>query len=73
MKKSWHNPREVTVHQAPAEPGDLKRVQRLVALLAMGMERLLSTNTNETSTSLDFTPGISPNTTNVNDSVKMEN
>ncbi len=73
MKKSWRNPREIVVRKASAEPEDNKRLERLIALLATGMERLLSTNTHKGSTSLDFTPGISPNTSNVNDPVKMEN
>ena len=71
MKKSWHNLREVTIHQATVEPGDSKRLERLVALLATGMERF--TRSHAAPESLDFTPRILPNTTNVNEPVKMEN
>ena len=71
MNKSWHNPREVTVYQVPAEQEDLKRLERLVALLATGAERFSRSHT--TSELLDFTPNVLPNTTNVNEPAKMEN
>ena len=73
MKRAWHNPREVTVHQLPPGPEDRKRLELLVALLATGMERLMSAQNKKASTSLDFTPNVLPNTTNVNEPAKMEN
>lgn len=73
MKKAWHNPREVTVHQVQPELEDHKRLERLVVLLATGMERRLAAQNTESTVLLDFTPSVSPNTTNVNEPVKTEN
>ena len=65
MKKSWRNPRQVVIHQVPAEPEDGRRLERLISLLATGMERLLAEQEKETPTSLDFTANVLPNTSNV--------
>jgi len=73
MKKVWRNSREVIIHQASAEQEDSKRLERLVSLLATGMERLLSANGKETPALLDFTPNVLPNTRNVNGPAKTEN
>ena len=73
MKKAWHNPREVTVHQALAEPEDFKRLERLLSLLATGMERLLSANGKETPELLDFKPFVLPNTYTGKEIAKAEN
>ena len=73
MKKVWRNPREVVVHLAPAEVEGLKRLERLVALLATGMERLMTAHGDKSPALLDFTPSVLPNTTNVNEPAKMEN
>ena len=63
MKKAWRNRREIIVHQIPAEPEDARRLERLMSLLATGVERLLSakSNTNE-SKSVDFQPEVLVNT-----------
>jgi len=60
MRKTWRNPRQVIVNQAPAEPEDSRRRERLVALLATGLERLLShEGTTNNPESLDFQPEVS--------------
>ena len=61
------------VNQLPAEPDDLKRLERLVALLATGMERFVAVKNEKSPISLDFTPNVLPNTRNVNEPVKTEN
>ena len=59
MRKTWRNSRQVIIHQVPAEA---ECVDRLVALLATSMERLLAEQGKETPELLDFTPGVLPNT-----------
>jgi hypothetical protein len=73
MKKVWRNPREVTVHQVQEETGDGKRLERLVTLLATGMERLISSNNQKTPESLDFSLNVLPNTCTGKETTKMEN
>ena len=72
MKKVWRNSREVIIHQASAEQEDSKHLERLITLLASGMERLLSANGKETPELLDFKPGVLPNTC-ASETTKMEN
>jgi hypothetical protein len=63
MKKSWKNKREIIVKQAPAEPKNAQRLERLISLLATGIERLLATqSTNSTSKLVDFQAEVLPNT-----------
>ena len=62
MRKAWRNPRQIVVHKAPAEPADVERVDRLVALLATGMERLLARQADYTPESVDFQADVLPNT-----------
>jgi len=73
MKKVWRNPRAVVVHQAPAEPEDLKRLERLVALLATGMERLPSSSIGNKPALLDFKVNVLPNTCTGKETTKTEN
>ena len=62
MSKAWRNPRQIIVRQAPAEPEDAQRLQRVVTILAMGVERLLSEEGENTPEPLDFHAEVSPNT-----------
>jgi hypothetical protein len=50
------------IHPAPAELEDARRSDRLISLLAIGVERLLAARGKETPESLDFTTGVLPNT-----------
>lgn len=59
MRKAWRNPRQVIVNQASAEPEDIPRRERLVALLATGLERMLSNENNDATESLDFRSDVS--------------
>jgi hypothetical protein len=60
MRKAWRNPHQVIVNQALAEPEDTRRRERLVILLATGMERLLSQEENtNVPVLLDFKPEVS--------------
>jgi hypothetical protein len=62
MKKAWRNPKQIFVHQTPAEPDDAQRLERLTSLLATGVERLLSEqlNNNESNT-VDFQANLRVN------------
>jgi hypothetical protein len=62
MSKAWRNPRQIIVHQAPAEPEDAQRLERVVSLLAIGVERLLSEENQNTPEPLDFHEEVSLNT-----------
>ena len=74
MKKAWRNPRQVTVHQAPAEPENARRVERLVSLLATGMERLLAEQAKSNPPeSVDFQADVLPNTCTRKEKTKREN
>ena len=60
MRKAWRNPHQVIVNQALAEPEDTRRRERLVILLATGLERLLSQkDKTNIPKSLDFKPEVS--------------
>jgi hypothetical protein len=73
MKKAWRNHRQVIIHEAPAEQEDAQRLERLISLLATGMERLLAEQTkNIPSESVDFTAKVLPNTDTVNETTTTE-
>jgi hypothetical protein len=72
MRKVWRNPRQVIIHQAPAEPADVERVDRLVALLATGLERLLAQQGEKSPESVDFLDDLSPNTCTCEETAKKE-
>lgn len=62
MKKAWRNPREIIVHQLSPEPEDARRSERLMSLLATGVERLLAAQSqNSVSNVVDFEAKVSPN------------
>jgi hypothetical protein len=73
MSKAWHNPRQVTVHQALAEPEDARRRERLISLLATGVERLLAGQSkNNSQEPVDFQAEVSPNTCTREETAKRE-
>jgi hypothetical protein len=73
MKKAWRYRREIIVHQAPAEPEDARRLERLTSLLATGVERLLSAQFhNNESKSVDFQAEVLVNTHTQIDPTKTE-
>jgi len=59
MRKAWRNPRQIVVHQAPADLDDARRVTALVSLLAIGIERLLSRQDDDAPESVDFRADVS--------------
>ena len=73
MRKACRNPRQIVVNQAPAESEDSRRLERLVSLLATGMERLISSNNQKTPKSLDFGLNVLPNTCTGKETTKTEN
>jgi len=72
MNKTWRHPRQIIVHQSPAEPQDAKRFASLVSLLATGVERLLIQD-EELCESVDFQAKASPNTPTRKEPAKMGN
>lgn len=73
MKKVWRNPRQVNIHQAPAEPEDAQRLERLISLLATGVERLLSKDANNNSPKkVDFQADVLVNVDTLNETSKLE-
>jgi hypothetical protein len=63
MEKAWRNPRQVIIHKMPAEANDVQRMNRLVSLLATGVERLVSEQSQiDTSKTVDFQADIVVNT-----------
>jgi hypothetical protein len=61
MNKTLRDRRQVIVHQALSEPGDIQRLERLVRLLSAGIERLLSEQKGSAPESLDFQADVLPN------------
>jgi copper homeostasis protein CutC len=70
--KAWRNPRQVIIHQALAEPADVERVDRLIVLLATGIERLLTQQGEKSPESVDFQSDLSPNTCTCEETAKKE-
>lgn len=62
MNQACREPRQIIVHQASPEPEDAQRAERLVSLLSIGMERLLSKQKIDEAESVDFQPEVSLNT-----------
>jgi hypothetical protein len=62
MRKVWRNPRQVVVFGLPSEPEDPRRLERLVSLLSIGIERTLGRQCEEVPKSLDLQADVSPNT-----------
>ena len=74
MRKTWRNPRQVIVHQAPVETEDARRMERLVSLLVTGMERLLAEQAKSNPPeSVDFQADVLPNTCTGKETTKTEN
>lgn len=71
MSKSWRIARLVTTYQAQFEPEDARRCQRLVSLLATGIERLLYQERNIPE-SVDFEARLLPNTCTAEGTAKTE-
>lgn len=66
MKKAWRNERQIIIHQLPEETVDAQRLNRLISLLAIGMERLVSEQANnDVSKTVDFQANIAVNTRNL--------
>jgi hypothetical protein len=59
IKKTWRNPRQITIERVAAEPEDTHRREQLITLLATGLERLLFHDEANTPKSLDFKPEVS--------------
>jgi len=63
MKKAWRNPRQVVIHQLPPEDADAQRMERLIVLLAIGVERVVSEEAKIDSSNLvDFHAHVLVNT-----------
>ena len=61
---AWRKPRQVIVKQAPPEKEDADRSERLVELLSIGIERILSKQKTSSDECVDFRPGVLLNTDN---------
>lgn len=70
MRKEWRNQRQILVRQAVAEPEDARRVERLVSLLATGVERLLAQDRGDSPEPVDFPANALPNVCDLEETAK---
>jgi hypothetical protein len=70
--KAWRNHRELVIQHAPADPEDTQRTERLISLLATGLERLLAQQDNKSPESVDFQADLLPNTCTSDETAKRE-
>lgn len=72
-KKTWRNPKQIIVNQALSEPEDAQRLERLTALLATGVERLLAApSRNSVSDAVDFKAEVLVNTHTETEPIQTE-
>jgi hypothetical protein len=73
MKKVWRNPRQVIVHQVPSETEDARHLERLISLLATGLERhLCAQESNKSTEPVDFQADVLVSTCTKEEAKKTE-